>query len=287
VYDDVGYVIATHGELAGTMDNNYWVKLVETTISLLTKRGFMYDRIELYKLAVPLAGLGIWERDMATHELSWNAIIPEILEASPADLPRIKDAIGFCENPELVKCKAKEVIVSQAPRTIVTQIKTLRDNKKWVRIRMHGQYEESRCTRLFGTVEDITDEISVNKLLEEREQLFTKAFENAPIGMALVGLIGNWIKVNASLCELLGYTEEEFFNHAFQDYTHPDDLRADLDLVEQLLNGEIRRYSMEKRYFHRNGSIVWAQLNVSLIRGEGDRPLYFISQIKGIPARSE
>jgi PAS domain S-box-containing protein len=246
----------------------------------------MNSSLNLYKLAVPLARLGIWARDLQTRELLTNEIIAEILEAPEGVLPTIDDAIGFCEDQEEVRRKAEEVISSQTPRSIVTSIRTLRGNKKWIRVHMHGEYENGKCILLYGTVEDITDEISMKKTLEEREQLFEKAFENAPIGMALVGLIGNWIKVNASLCEFLGYSEEEFMNHAFQDYTHPDDLKADLDLVGQLLNGDIRKYSMEKRYLHHNGSTVWAHLSVSLIRGSEDRPLYFVSQIKPLPDKS-
>jgi PAS domain S-box-containing protein len=245
------------------------------------------EKLDLYNLVAPLAGLGVWERDLRSKQLWANCIIWEILDASTDFLPDTIDYISICENPEEVQRKAHEVVTLQTPRVIVTPITSLRGNRKWVRVRMHGKYENGLCTHLYGTAEDITEEITIRKMLEEREQLFSGAFENAPIGMALVGLIGNWIKVNTSLCELLGYSEEEFTTHAFQDYTHPDDLQADLKLVEQLLRGEVRTYSMEKRYFHRNGSIVWAQLNVSLIRGSDERPLYFVSQIKELTGKNQ
>lgn len=246
----------------------------------------MSDRFELYTMAVPLARLGIWERDLQTGQLWANPIVREILEAPQDNLPLIEDLIRFCENPEEMHAKMDEVIACKTTRIVVTPIKTLLGNKKWIRVRMKAGYENGSCTKIYGTVEDITEEMYLKKMLEEKDQLFSGAFENAPIGMALVGLIGNWIKVNTSLCELLGYSEEEFMNHAFQDFTHPDDLKADLQLVEQLLRGEIRTFSMEKRYLHRKGNIIWAQLNVSLIRGGDGRPLYFISQIKALPGKN-
>jgi two-component system sensor histidine kinase UhpB len=118
--------------------------------------------------------------------------------------------------------------------------------------------------------------------LRESEQRFRLAFDHAPIGMTLVAPDGRFLQVNRALCELLGYTEQELLDRTFQVITHPDDLDADLALVRQVLAGEIERYSMEKRYFHKQGHVVWILLHVSLVRDDGGEPLYFVSQIKDI-----
>jgi len=118
--------------------------------------------------------------------------------------------------------------------------------------------------------------------LQESQQRFELAFDYAPIGMAIVALSGRWLQVNRSVCELLGYSESELLQMTFQDITHPDDLDADLALVERVVAGDLRRYSMEKRYIHKTGKVVSALLHVSLVRGEQDEPLYFVAQIKDI-----
>lgn len=116
---------------------------------------------------------------------------------------------------------------------------------------------------------------------------FRSAFDYAAIGMALVASDGRWLKVNRSVCELLGYSEPELLATNFQALTHPEDLDADLSYVRQLLRGEIRTYQMEKRYFHKLGQIVWALLSVSLVRdGEGN-PIYLIAQIQNITDRKQ
>lgn len=116
---------------------------------------------------------------------------------------------------------------------------------------------------------------------------FRSAFDYAAIGMALVAPDGRWLKVNRSLCELLGYSEPELLATNFQALTHPEDLDTDLSYVQQLLQGEIRTYQMEKRYSHKLGQIVWALLSVSLVRdGEGN-PIYFIAQIQNITDRKQ
>ena len=114
------------------------------------------------------------------------------------------------------------------------------------------------------------------------DSLFQSAFEFAAIGMALVSPEGKWLRVNRSVCNITGYNETEMLARTFQDITHPDDLESDLENVRRMLAGEIDTYQMEKRYFHRSGSIVWVLLSVSLVRTKSGEPLFFISQIQDI-----
>jgi two-component system cell cycle sensor histidine kinase/response regulator CckA len=121
--------------------------------------------------------------------------------------------------------------------------------------------------------------------LAQSEERFSKAFEYAPIGMALVSPEGRWLKVNRAICDLVGYSESELLSRTFQDITHPGDLEADLDHIRRMLAGEIRFYEIEKRYYHKNGHTVTVLLNVSLVRDAQERPLYFIAQIQDITQR--
>lgn len=120
------------------------------------------------------------------------------------------------------------------------------------------------------------------KALKESEEKFRRAFDDAATGMALLSIEGRWLKVNRSVSEILGYTEEELLLTTFQKITHPEDLEADLNYVEQALAGKIRTYQMQKRYFHAQGRIIYALLSVSLVRDAQDKPLYFIAQIQDI-----
>ncbi len=120
--------------------------------------------------------------------------------------------------------------------------------------------------------------------LTRSESLFREAYENAPIGIALVSTAGEWLRVNQSLCDMLGYAAQELTRTTFQAITHPEDLETDLRQVQQVLAREIRSYQMEKRYLHKAGHAVWAQLSVSMV-WDGSRPLYFISQIQDVSER--
>ncbi|ARV59818.1 hypothetical protein BZZ01_15335 [Nostocales cyanobacterium HT-58-2] len=148
-----------------------------------------------------------------------------------------------------------------------------------------------RTAELSKTNEQLQTELKERKrtesLLLESEERFRAAFENAAIGMALVAPDGRWLRVNRSLCEIVGYSEAELLATTFQAITHPDDLDTDLDYVRQLLNDEIRYCELEKRYLHKLGHIVWILLSVSLVRDTEGKPLYFIGQIQDITKRKQ
>ncbi|HQS47345.1 MAG TPA: PAS domain S-box protein, partial [Xanthobacteraceae bacterium] len=113
---------------------------------------------------------------------------------------------------------------------------------------------------------------------------FQTAFANAPIGITLVDLDGKFLRANPAACRLFGYSEEELQARDFQSLTYPDDLSLDLEHLAKMKAGLISEYEMDKRYVRPDGTIVWAQLNVALVRNEDGSPRCFISQIHDITA---
>jgi PAS domain S-box-containing protein len=121
--------------------------------------------------------------------------------------------------------------------------------------------------------------------LRESERRFRATFEQAAVGMAHVGLSGEWLRVNQRLCEIVGYPREELLRLTFQDITFPDDLEADLEHMVRLTDGEIESYSMMKRYVRKGGSLVWINLTGSCVRNSDGSPEYFIAVVEDIDAR--
>jgi diguanylate cyclase (GGDEF)-like protein/PAS domain S-box-containing protein len=134
-------------------------------------------------------------------------------------------------------------------------------------------------------IQDVTERKRAESALRESEQRFRGSFERAATGMALVGTDGRFLRVNRSLCEILGYPERELLGKTFQELTHPDDLEVDLEHLRRLVAGDIRTYQTEKRYLHQDGHVVWALLSVSVVHDEEDEPLYFVSQIQDVSER--
>jgi formate hydrogenlyase transcriptional activator len=123
--------------------------------------------------------------------------------------------------------------------------------------------------------------------LADSEARFRSTFEQAAVGVAQVSIEGQFLRVNRKFCDIVGYSKGETLDLTFQDLTHPDDLKADLKHLEELLKGKTENYSMEKRYFRKDGSIVWANLTVSLLSDRGGNPQYFVAIIKDISVRKK
>jgi PAS domain S-box-containing protein len=143
---------------------------------------------------------------------------------------------------------------------------------------------ENQRTAMLNLLEDIESE---SKVSEEARAKFEGAFDSAPIGIALVSLEGNWLEVNDALPGILGYSKKELLKMNFQQITHAEDLDADLEYVQQMLNGDIHHYQMEKRYIHKEGYPIWALLSVAAVRNDEGQIQYFISQIIDISAQKE
>jgi PAS domain S-box-containing protein len=116
-------------------------------------------------------------------------------------------------------------------------------------------------------------------------QQFTSAFENAAIGMAVLGTDSRRLRVNRAFCDMFGYSQAELMAPGAPDVTHPDDTAEDTLQRGRALTGEIATYQREKRYLHKSGSLVWATLTCSLVRDAQGQPLHFISQLQDITER--
>lgn len=133
--------------------------------------------------------------------------------------------------------------------------------------------------------QDITERKVAEEALRESEERFRTAFEDAPIGVALVGLDRRYLKVNRALCEMLGYSEEELLAMTSREITHPDDLKASADRTRRALEKGAGSSYLEKRYMHADGHIVWALSSVSLVRDSRGEPDYFVALFQNIMER--
>ncbi|MCZ7403043.1 MAG: PAS domain S-box protein [Candidatus Methanoperedens sp.] len=122
--------------------------------------------------------------------------------------------------------------------------------------------------------------------LADHGKLFQAIFEQAAIGVALVSTSdGKFIKVNKKYCDITGYSEEEMCNMDFNSITYPEDMKSDFEIIELLKSGNIREFTKEKRYIHKNGEIVWVSGTVSPLWDPGNEPGYYITVVQDITQR--
>jgi PAS domain S-box-containing protein len=136
-----------------------------------------------------------------------------------------------------------------------------------------------------GIAHDIGTRVRAERKLRDSEERLREFFEHAPFSMCVSGADGRFIKVNAAFCRMLGYSEEGLLATTWSDLTHPDDLERSSGGMQQLLKGLDGCMEAEKRYIHRNGSIVWGRMRMSIVRDPGGNPQYFVVHIEDITER--
>jgi PAS domain S-box-containing protein len=139
----------------------------------------------------------------------------------------------------------------------------------------------------FSVVRDITERKEAERQLRESEARFRGAFENAGVGASMASLKGQFIKVNLSLCEMIGYSEEELLSRTFSDITHPDDIHIGLDAAKKMVAGEINNTMFEKRYVRKDGSLINVVISPTIIRDSDGNPLHFMALFQDITERKK
>ena len=123
------------------------------------------------------------------------------------------------------------------------------------------------------------------RALGANEELLRSAFDHAPIGMSVVAPDGRWLRVNDAYCRMLGYQREELMSKRFRDLTHPDDVAEDDAFIAAVAAGRGDSLERDRRYIHRDGSVVWVHVRAEVIRDQAGEPLSAVSHLQDITDR--
>jgi PAS domain S-box-containing protein len=223
-------------------------------------------------LVVEAFGLGRWSYDLVTRHLE--------LHSPTFDARNVPRRFSLADDARLpIRTHLRTWLEGCAVGSAVTEDFALPGNP--IRARILCTARDG--TTLHGLMQDCSSELSN----AEGDLRFRMALKGAAHGIALVGLDGGWLQVNDAVCDMLQYNEDVLLKLTFQDITHPDDLETDLDLLHECIEGKRNTYQMEKRYFRRDGEIIWVHLAVAILRTDAGEPLYFVSQIQDITAQKQ
>lgn len=134
---------------------------------------------------------------------------------------------------------------------------------------------------------DLTERRQFEADLRKSEENFRRAFDDAAIGMALVSIEGQYLKVNPRFARMLGYNEEELTLKHIPDISHPDDYAGDMLFLQKMTSGETQTGTREKRYIRKDGQVLWAFLTSSCARDASGKVLYLITQMQDITERRQ
>ncbi|MCA9023453.1 MAG: PAS domain S-box protein, partial [Planctomycetaceae bacterium] len=246
---------------------------------------------ERLDFALESGQIGVWEWNLKTDTLSWDRKTREIFDIDQEQTELCFDDFSKRLHPEdqsRIITRLKDCIETR--QTFNEKYRVIFADGSLHYVQSQGRVvlgDDQQPEQFIGVCLDFTEKQLQENALLESEQNFRSTFEQVAMGIAHVAPDGRWLRVNRGLSEIVGYSSEELLKLTCQEITHPDDLEEDLKHVERLLAGEIEPYSMEKRYIHKNGSHIWTNLTVSLIRHQTGKPKHFISVIENIQGRKE
>ncbi len=163
------------------------------------------------------------------------------------------------------------------------QLRAARDKAEF-RVRQRTADLAAANTQLAAEIEERRQAESA---LEESERRFRLAFEESPWGMTIIGPDGTWLQVNQAFCRMLGYDARDLVGMYAAQVTHPDDLQWNSELARQLVEGQIPSFRFEKRYIRRDGGLVWAAINATVVRDESGEILYGLTMVEDVTQRKQ
>ncbi len=150
---------------------------------------------------------------------------------------------------------------------------------------------EERTEELTRTNEILVHEMAVRELATqqqlESEERFSRIFEQAPIGMAVLTLDDRFLRVNEALCRITGYSRDELLEMGPFAITHPEDIAEGIALTARVSRGELDDYARDKRYLRPDGTTVWVHITVGVVKDLSGRPLHLFSMTEDVTAQRQ
>lgn len=256
----------------------------QTAAELTAANELLLIREDTLNKAHLLAKFGDWRWNVKTGEIITSDEIRWIYGREVPAFEEQRGTLLAVESWERVNAAVQETIRTGIGYDLELQVFHGNGSRLWVNAKCEAiRDERDEVVALHGTIQDITErKEAVDKALLERETRFQALFDQPAVGIALASLDGHWLQFNRKFCDIVGYERETLMGLTFKDITYPPDLLADRSLIEQVQAGILPGFSKEKRYVRQDGSLVWVNLTLTLMRtptGEPDFRIAFVEEI--------
>lgn len=157
--------------------------------------------------------------------------------------------------------------------------------ERWMESRGRIIRKHKRAVRLVGITIDITERKLIESALEESEKRFSATFYQSIVAMSLADSQGNWLAINSAYSNMFGYTPEELKALHPKDLLFTDDFEMSRKAFSQLIKGQIPSLRQERRYIHKNGSLIYGNVSATLVKDPSGKLRYVVTVIEDITER--
>ncbi len=231
------------------------------------------------------AKIGTWELYLKDQTIFWSDVTKRIHEEESDYVPSYEGAIKYFPEGkyrDMITTAVTEAIEFGKNYDLELKILTAKKNLKWVRAIGISDFLDGECVRFYGLFQDIDEATKSNRKIIEQEEQLRLVFDNAPNGIGTVSTKGYWLSTNEAMTRITGYSNEELLSKTFEEITHPDDVGIGKEFVDELFRGERESYRLEKRYIHKNGTIIWVDISASAVRVRARKITKFVVQVNDI-----
>lgn len=231
------------------------------------------------------AGIGIALVGMDRRPLEANAAMIQMTGYSPEEFfSKTGVDLGYAEDKDIGLPELKAVLEGKLDTYFIEKRYVRKDGQVfWVRLTNSVVRTPDGKPQYFVTiVEDINERKQAQEELHRSQARFQAIFNDAAVGVGVLGLDRRLIEVNPALCRIYGRTREELIGMSAADVTYPEDEPSSVDFYGQLLSGQLDSYELERRYVRKNGEIFWAHVTMSPVRGTDGKPLYLVGMVVDI-----
>jgi len=235
-----------------------------------------------------MARIGGWEFDVASQKLFWTLETCRLFETETAEAPSLEQAIHFYAPvaQPVIRAAVQEAIDHGTPYELELQAITAKKRHFWARSQGTAIQKDGRTVKIVGTFQDITEHKRAEQDLIESEVRFRAIFEQAVVGVGLVDFTtGRFVDVNRRYCIITGRSRKEMLKISSDEMIHPEDRASARLLHKQLRAAQSSEFQLEKRYVRPDGSVVWVNLNASLLSNMGGRPNQLLAMVEDITSR--
>ncbi len=244
-----------------------------------------------------ITNIGSFYIDLTTNHVTWTEELYKIYGFDPAlPIPPLNESQKLFTPESWERLSASITKTAETGNPYEIELRTIRKDGSmgWIWARGEAEIKAAgKITGLLGAVQDITERKQIEEELrkaieqtEKSEMYFRSVFEGSPNGLSITSFDGA-LKTNKAFSDLLGYTFDEFQTKTWMQITHPEDIPKSRIAINAILSGKQKSIQIDKRYLHKNGSIIYVYLKMTLQNSDQDKPLFIISSIVDVTRQKQ